>query len=306
MYSSVCVCVSGGLSHSSRHVGRLTKVKMLYSMRHEKHRKTEYRKRHMKPRRRSNVHLLRWTPITWTGGTQARTQQLLWDVSYVKLLNTHCEKHGCQQEPNREDQTFTVQFDLKQDIITVSQFKQKQLCAVEVKSEAKAWCTKLLSSKSSPPKEKPNGRHVRPHVKMWKSSQNRLHLSRSWSPASSGPMGDRVRPRCQTRCYQWSWTPPCLPCLHTDKGGVRKQRTGSGDDRVGDEVGSIELKRYKESRRSRFNIWWQAKNKHRWKDRGRHPVRLTGCPSLSNVSHRITAGKDSALHPTHTTSPPLP
>lgn len=51
---------------------------------------------------------------------RVRTQQLFWDVSYVKLLNTHGEKHGCQQEPDREDQTFTVEFDLKQEIITVN------------------------------------------------------------------------------------------------------------------------------------------------------------------------------------------
>lgn len=53
------------------------------------------------------------------------------------MLNAHGEKHGCQQEPNREDQTFTVQLDLKQDMITVNQFQQKQLWTME----AKAWCS---------------------------------------------------------------------------------------------------------------------------------------------------------------------
>lgn len=120
---------------------------------------------------------------------------------------------------------------------------------------------------------------------LWKSSQSRLHLSRSWSPASSGPKGDRVRPRCQTRCCRWSWTPPCLPYLHTEKGGVRKQRTGSGGDRVGDEVGSIVNQRGTKTADRVISIFDdKPKNKRRWKDRGRHPVRLTPftvAPSLT-------------------------
>lgn len=78
-----------------------------------------------------------------------RTQQLFWNVSYLKLLNTHGEKHGCQQEPNREDQTFTVQFNLKQDKITVNQFKQDN-------------CVQWRSSQRQ--KEKPNGWHVQPRA----------------------------------------------------------------------------------------------------------------------------------------------
>lgn len=77
------------------------------------------------------------------------------------------------------------------------------------------------------------------------SNHRHLHLSHSWSPASSGPRGARVQPRCQTRCYRWSLTPPCLPYLHADRGRVRKQKTGSGDDRerVGEEVRSILIQR---------------------------------------------------------------
>lgn len=98
MYSSVCV------SHSSRQVGRLTKVKMLYSMRQEKHRNTEYRRRHTKPRRLFNVHLLRCTPRTWTGRRQAgdRTEGLqlsscsglphMWRCKTLTVRNTDASR----------------------------------------------------------------------------------------------------------------------------------------------------------------------------------------------------------------------
>lgn len=48
----------------SRHIGRLTKMKTLNSMRTEKHRKTAYRMMQAKPSRQSKVHLFKWTPRT--------------------------------------------------------------------------------------------------------------------------------------------------------------------------------------------------------------------------------------------------
>lgn len=101
---------------------------------------------------------------------------------------------------------------------------------------------------------------------VWKSSQPHLHLSHSWSPVSSGPRGAQVQPRCQTRCYRWSWTPPCLPYLHTDK--VRKQRAGNGNERerVGNEVGSIVNQRGTKTADRAFSIFDdKPKNKRRWK-----------------------------------------
>lgn len=54
----------------SRHMGRLTKMKTLNSMRTEKQRKMAYRTRQARPSRQSRVHLLRWTPRTcvWDRG----------------------------------------------------------------------------------------------------------------------------------------------------------------------------------------------------------------------------------------------
>lgn len=92
MYSSVCV--SRCVSHSSRQVGRLTKVKMLYSMRQEKHRNTEYRRRHMKPRRLFNVHLLRCTPRTWTGRRQAEGQRVYSSAAALGRLICDIIKHS--------------------------------------------------------------------------------------------------------------------------------------------------------------------------------------------------------------------
>lgn len=101
------------------------------------------------------------------------------------------------------------------------------------------------------------------------SNHRHLHLSHSWWPASSGPRGARVQPRCQTRCYRWSWTPPCLPYLHADKGRVRKQRKGIGDDRkrVGEGVRSIVIQRGTKTADRAFSIFDdKPKNKRRWKE----------------------------------------
>lgn len=48
----------------SRHMGRLTKMKTLNSIRMEKHKKMAYKMRQAKPSRQSRVHLFKWTPRT--------------------------------------------------------------------------------------------------------------------------------------------------------------------------------------------------------------------------------------------------
>lgn len=48
----------------SLHMGRLTKMKTLNSMRTEKHRKMAYMMMQTKPSCQSRVHLFRWTPRT--------------------------------------------------------------------------------------------------------------------------------------------------------------------------------------------------------------------------------------------------
>lgn len=77
-----------------------------------------------------------------TGG-RVRTQQRFWDASNVTLSNTHGEKHGRQKEPNGEDQTFTVQLDLKQNIITMTR------TVLKVNSRVEAEETSLLMVRGS-------------------------------------------------------------------------------------------------------------------------------------------------------------
>ena len=50
--------------YSSMHIGRLTKVKTLYSIMTEKQRKMAYKMRTYKPSFTSSLHLFRWIPST--------------------------------------------------------------------------------------------------------------------------------------------------------------------------------------------------------------------------------------------------
>ncbi len=52
--------------YSSMHMGRLTKVKTLYSIMTEKQRKMAYKTRTYKPSFTSSRHLFRWIPSTCT------------------------------------------------------------------------------------------------------------------------------------------------------------------------------------------------------------------------------------------------
>lgn len=78
----------------SLQVGRLTKVKMLYSMRMEKQRKMEYMNRHTRPRRRSSLHPFRCTPRTWErerGGKRLRNY--IYSCSIQIQLSINCVKY---------------------------------------------------------------------------------------------------------------------------------------------------------------------------------------------------------------------
>lgn len=50
--------------YSSMHMGRLTKVKTLYSIMTEKQRKMAYKTRTYRPSFMSSLHLFRWIPST--------------------------------------------------------------------------------------------------------------------------------------------------------------------------------------------------------------------------------------------------
>lgn len=72
----------------SRHMGRLTKMKTLNSMRMEKQRKMAYRMRQARPSRQSRVHLFKWTPRTCRH-EQNRAEHDQQEKTHIVKMNTN-------------------------------------------------------------------------------------------------------------------------------------------------------------------------------------------------------------------------
>lgn len=78
--------------YSSIHMGRLTKVKTLYSIMIEKQRKTAYRTRTYTPSFKSSRHLLKWIPSTCVH------------------THTHKTSKGSLLNPEHEKKNFKISF----------------------------------------------------------------------------------------------------------------------------------------------------------------------------------------------------